>query len=299
MEPDIVGAGLAGLIAAQAFPRSPIFEQMPEPAEMHKALLRFRTDKVAQLVGIEFKPVTVHKGIWMDGGYQAPNIQLANLYSRKVIGSLLDRSIWRLDPVTRWVAPLDLYERLLTAAQERVHWAASYLYEGQRTAISTAPLPVVLTACGLDHPVEFKHAAISVARFTVPGADVYQTVYFPSESHSLYRASITGNTLICEFNSKHYADDDELWQMELSHAFALDGDIIQTDAISQRYGKIAPIDENIRKNMINHLTREFDIFSLGRFATWRNILLDDVVHDIAVIKQLLTASQYDRRIAAL
>jgi hypothetical protein len=47
------------------------------------------------------------------------------------------------------------------------------------------------------------------------------------------------------------------------------------------------------------LTHERNIYSLGRFATWRNILLDDVVDDIAAIKKLLKAnSAYDIRRAA-
>jgi hypothetical protein len=64
----------------------------------------------------------------------------------------------------------------------------------------------------------------------------------------------------------------------------------------QAYGKFVPIDEKLRKNLVLRLTTERGIYSLGRFATWRNLLLDDVVHDAAVIKALASSSEYDRRI---
>jgi hypothetical protein len=35
------------------------------------------------------------------------------------------------------------------------------------------------------------------------------------------------------------------------------------------------------------LTEEHNIYSLGRFATWRQLLLDDLVKDIGVIEKLI------------
>ena len=51
-------------------------------------------------------------------------------------------------------------------------------------------------------------------------------------------------------------------------------------------GKIVPLPDAARKRLLFRLTHEHGIYSLGRFATWRNVLLDDVVNDIAVIKRL-------------
>jgi hypothetical protein len=71
------------------------------------------------------------------------------------------------------------------------------------------------------------------------------------------------------------------------------------ESIDQKYGKIASIDDAVRKQLLFALTHNHTIYSLGRFATWRNILLDDVVNDIAAIKRLLkTNSAYDARKAA-
>jgi hypothetical protein len=70
-------------------------------------------------------------------------------------------------------------------------------------------------------------------------------------------------------------------------------------SVEQKYGKISPVEDAVRKQLLFQLTHEHNIYSLGRFATWRNILLDDVVDDIGAIKKLLKAnSAYDVRRAA-
>ena len=42
------------------------------------------------------------------------------------------------------------------------------------------------------------------------------------------------------------------------------------------------------------ITTALGIYSLGRHATWRKILLDDVVQDIQRIESMLKTSAYDR-----
>jgi hypothetical protein len=66
--------------------------------------------------------------------------------------------------------------------------------------------------------------------------------------------------------------------------------------VQQKYGKIAPIDERFRRSSIVQLTTQHKIFSVGRFATWRNILLDDVVNDLAVVKRLIHSSAYEQHL---
>ena len=57
-----------------------------------------------------------------------------------------------------------------------------------------------------------------------------------------------------------------------------------------------PIDDKIRKDFIYTLTEKYNIFSVGRFATWRQLLLDDVVNDISVIERLIASnSNYNFR----
>ncbi len=304
--PIIIGAGLAGLLAAHAWPNSRVIEAQPSTSANHRALLRFRGQEVSRLTGIEFRKVRVRKGIWSEGSFWQPSIRLANLYAEKVIGSLGgERSIWNLEAVERFVAPDDLYERLIDFVGPRITWgqAADFTAltgEPGRPVISTAPLPVVMRALDVqgDAGINFMHAPITVVRAHLPGADLYQTVYFPDHGTSLYRASITGSTLIMEFVDSENPHCSENAKSMVRDAFGIRSGELDNEATRQRFGKIAPIPSAIRKQVLFGLTQQHNLYSLGRFATWRNILLDDVVNDIAVIKRLLLSSDYARRVHA-
>jgi hypothetical protein len=297
----IVGSGFAGLLAAYIFPREAVVEAAAAPAQMHKALLRFRTDAASKLTGIPFKKVRVRKGIYFEGEFHQPNIQLANLYSQKCLGLILgDRSIWSIEAADRYVAPETFYEQLIEAVGPRIEWGKQIDFKRAKSCdapfISTAPLPVVLQSLGLEVEAEFDRAPITVQRYRVQDCDAYQTIYFPTDAHSLYRASITGSLLICEFEGAPEGD----WTRDMLNAFAIDGDFVdEIDKVKQSYGKIAEIDTTLRKSIIHRLSVEHNIYSLGRFATWRNILLDDVIDDAWVVKRLMHQSEYDRRMAAL
>lgn len=295
----IVGAGLAGLLAARAWPTAEVLEAEDAPRASHRALLRFRSLAVAQMTGIEFAPAMVRKGVWWRGAFVAPDIRLSNFYSAKTLGHFIgDRSIWNLEPAARFIAPEDLYEQLVTSVSPRIRWGTRYSWSTSRPAsplISTAPLPVTLEECGMKSP-PLHRAPIRVDRFRISGATVFQTVYFPDPDTHLYRASITGSLLICE--SIPYPPDDtrkiEIRLFPALEAFGLGEMPEAIDSVEQRYGKIIPLPDVERKALLHKLTVERNLYSLGRFATWRNCLLDDVVQDIAVIRRLMRASDYDR-----
>lgn len=295
----ILGAGLSGLIAAHAYPNAEVFEAGPQSQNSHRAVLRFRTAAVGDAAGIEFRSVRVNKGIWFDGGYVSPDIRLANLYSQKVaLGRLLDRSIWKIDPVERFIAPENFLERMIEQVKGRVHWnspvnSVDELGVGG-PVISTIPLPVLAKICHSEHLLKgerFGHSRIEVIRFRVPDADVFQSVYFPSPETAVYRASITKDLLIVESVQDSPVKPD---LEEALRAFGLGKEQVgEIDSYqTQRYGKIVPIDESIRRNFIQSITRNFGIYSVGRFAVWKNLLLDDVLNDLAVVKRLINSDAY-------
>lgn len=296
----IIGAGLAGLLTGSIFPRSHIFERGMEDKINHKAVLRFRTPAVGEAVGVEFKPVTVHKGIWHNGFFARPSIQLANLYSQKVIGRLADRSIWNIEPAERYIAPEDIVAQMAERCNGRISWESEIdsLDAFRRDAtqiITTIPIPFLLKLIGEQPPpqIAFKHAAITVRRWRIPNADIYQTIYFPSPETNLYRASITRDLLIAEYKDDPSSSDEDAFA--LYDAFGLDpDDLLVLDKTKQSFGKIAPIDNNWRRNFLHRMTVERNIFSIGRFATWRNILMDDVIKDIHIVKRMMSATNYDR-----
>lgn len=304
-EKTIIGAGLAGLITACRIKDAPIFEAGPR-AEQHHALLRFRDKSVAELIGIPFQEVTVHKEIRFNGkSYHRATIQMANMYSQKVSGSYRGRSIWNLDTVKRYVAPPDLYDQLADRHASRISWhqPVGELEGIEGQIISTIPLPIMMKVCGME-PLKFDFAKspIRVARYRLPkGTQLYQTVYFPGHDQRVFRASITGDLLIIESIAGQpeqtfswpYNEVEELHQV-LS-AFGMDDGLIEfIDVVDQKYGKIVEIPREQREAILYELTRDFNVFSIGRFATWRNILLDDVVKDISMVEKLMQASTYGR-----
>ncbi len=159
-------------------------------------------------------------------------------------------------------------------------------------------MSVNASLCGIGvDPEMFQHAPVRVKRWRVSNCDVHQTIYFPSIASSLYRASITGDLLIAEYVQR---DEEEDCLGQICSAFGIHrSHLRQMDSTTQRFGKIAAVDNDTRKRIIRHLTLKHNVYSLGRFATWRNILLDDVLQDVYVIKRLLNSNEYDAaRIAA-
>ena len=57
------------------------------------------------------------------------------------------------------------------------------------------------------------------------------------------------------------------------------------------------IDNKIRGEFILDLTLTHNIYSLGRYATWRpKVMLDDVLDDIFVIRKLIQQGKYASRL---
>ena len=305
--PLIVGAGFAGLLAAHSWPNAQIIDAAPGPKQGHKALLRFRTQAVSQLTGIEFKSVTARKAIYACHNFVQPNVRVCNMYARKVVGSVADRSIWNIDPVERFIAPEDFYEQLLESVGGQVRWGTPYEpLKSQEPVITTAPLPAILAkhrVPSTDTAYIFKGNPIRVTRWRVPGADVHQTVYFPDHTTPLYRASLCGDLMIAE---EVIIDDEDYMGNCISNgeliceAFGLSYDAMETvDTSTQPIGKLQDLPAGMRKQILFELTSLHNVYTLGRFATWRNVLLDDVVEDIGVIKKIMRATPYDfRKIAS-
>lgn len=299
----IIGAGLSGIIAGHYFKqKNPhIQERQLYLPNNHHALLRFKTDKVSKVTNIPFKEGIVRKSILADGQFaDKSNPYLANTYSLKVLGKIVDRSIWDLEDGPRYVAPLDFIDQASKGLAIKLG-KESFGVSNSSSApiISTIPMPQMMDLVGWKNKPRFEAMPIWSIQVDIisPEVDVFQTIYYASLKDKYYRASITGNRLIIEYHLPPPKDevgrdiDSILGDFGIVPYATNDPD---PAARKHEYGKIAPIDEDLRKEFIYTMTREYNVYSLGRFATWKQILLDDVVDDCFVISKLM-ASEGRRR----
>ena len=290
---NIVGAGLTGCIAACVFKEADIHEYLKKPVK-HEAVLRFRSEDVSVLTGIPFKKVVVTKGVVFGNKFVTPNIRLANLYSKKVTGGYYDRSISDISSQVRYIAPEDFHEQLLNRLEDRIQYGSDVDLENAETPIiSTIPLGILMDKLRISGiTLDIKDASpIFVTTAKIQNADLYQTIYYPEFHTDVYRASFTGNKLIIE--SIKEIDVKQLEAVLTSFGITWDYDVKRMN-FEQKNGKFIQLDEDLRKAMMYHLTNDYGIYSLGRHATWRKVMLDDIANDITRIKQMITKTAYDR-----
>lgn len=287
----IIGAGMSGLLCGALNPGSIIYEAGPKRESDHKALFRCKNDMIGKILGIPFKEVTVHKSIWLDGKEVNPSPRIGHLYSQKVTGFITGRSILDISSGKRYIAPDNFLDILKSRCKISYNRTVGLPGEGAPW-ISTIPMNKMAHLVGVQHnpATEFLAEPIHVTRIKIANCDSYCTVYYPSPNTPLYRASLTGNILIIESTSK--IKDKDLYEVFTSLGLPhCESNGYET--FTQERGKILPVDESLRTDIISRLTLEHNIYSLGRFATWRpKVMLDDVLEDIFIIKKLIEGGNY-------
>lgn len=295
----IYRAGLTGCLAGVIIPNSDVLDLNSGPV-LHKAVLRFRSDEISKATGIPFEKIKVTKAVF-DGEMFVPwNPCLANEYSMKVIDGLYDRSIENLEPVTRWLAPDNFHEQLIDILGEKITWDVTMYPNPTFTSvpvISTLDMPANMRLVGaadtINLDTHFNSIYVTTIYITVPSG-VHQTVYFPSPDTDIYRVTLEGSKMIIESRAA-IEEDDWKWIpgiFGLPHnSWTLDDSNIN---YRQRIGKIAPVRDDLRKEIIGLLTENHNLYSLGRTAIWKNILLDDCLQDIHQIQRMIHTPKYDR-----
>lgn len=297
----IFGAGLSGLIAGIANPKAQIFERNKfGGVQGHQALLRFRDMSVSDMTGIKFKKVKVIKSIWYDGQERQPSPRLVAMYSHKNTGCYENRSIMDIKTVDRYIAPDNFHELLVKECEDRIIY--EYLIDESDFAnderhnhrrcdiISTLPISINAKMLGYEFNTERNKSRIFVTRIEIEDCDMYTTVYYPDPMTPVYRASVTGKTLIIEAKSIILDDDiatviDSMGLSNARYKIVLDNHV-------QPMGKLSEVNDSERRMMIYKMSHDHGVFSLGRFALHKNILLDDVSKDIRVIKAMMKDDSY-------
>ena len=253
---------------------------------------------------IPFKKVKVQKAIKYDGKIIThPSIQLSNMYSQKVTGAVLDRSINNLDSVERYIAPWDLINMLSRncGIEYNLPLTMEDITEANGVGvpiISTIPMPVLMQIVKWRDIPKFPKQKIytQTARIEETECSVNQTIYYPDPLTSHYRVSVVGDTVISESIRNPDGSAGSNIMTILMEDFGIKPrKLVDIKDSSQEYGKIRPIDEQLRKQFIFEMTTKYNIYSVGRFATWRQLLMDDVVEDLQIIENFLEKnSDYSR-----
>jgi hypothetical protein len=306
----IYGAGLSGLLTATMLRRMRPFVMEAQEAlpDNHGALLRFRTDAVADETNQDFREVSVLKAIKRGRSLDTTStLRDANQYSRKVLGRVIPRSVLDLAPCVRYIAPDNFIEMMARDAILKMNAPltkeALDTKDPEDAVISTIPMPALMSLVGWPTPpaFEFREVWSVVATIIEPLVDVYQTVYYPEWGQPFYRASITGARLIVEYAedpTKSGADPLTDTQGVLGDFGLSVGTVCGLHTVKhQKYGKLVPLPAAVREEFLLAMTDQYNLYSVGRFATWRQILLDDVVKDVRKVATWITQrNAYQRRL---
>jgi hypothetical protein len=271
-----------------------VYERQKDLPNNHSALLRFRSSIVGDAIGVPFKQVTVYKGVLLENETitNSPTIREYNAYSIKSTGRVSSRSITNTDNVSRYIAPSDLVTTCSIGTNIQYERDAESLLRGtdiKQPIISTIPMPDLMRILDYPNRHEFQTRKIWTINCDLIGVNVYQTLYVPYGEHEPYRVSITGNRMTMEFSN--VPTGHQFIEKYIDILFGQGNKYINVLHKEQDYGKIVPIDDYERQKFILWATDQFNVYSLGRYATWRQILLDDVMKDIDIISRFISQRQ--------
>jgi hypothetical protein len=283
----IVGAGMAGLLAANMLRRHEplLIEKAPSVPNNHSAVLRFRSSIVGDTLGIPFKKVNMIKTAipWRNP------VADALMYSYKNTGvRRSDRSIVSgLKSEPRYIAPPNLIEQMALAADCFVVFGTEFTSEkiDGKPIVSTMPMPILMDILKYDPGpnANFTWTEGATLRATILDCDAYVSLLIPDPKFKFSRLSITGNELFIEVHKNTSMEEVVISQAASLLGLQLD-DFTNVKIKPQKFSKINPVDDNIRKRFMHWATTHHNIYSLGRFATWRpSLLLDDLVNDLRLI----------------
>lgn len=307
----IVGtSGVSILLAGQVMMRHDpvICIKENELVNNHTAVLRFKDDAISKFLNIPFKKVTIDKAIMYEGKmFKNSTLRMQNMYSQKVTGNILDRSIRNMESEVRYIAPDNFFDLLKIGLNIKTECdLTKELFDNpnEEPILSYVKMPQVMDYLGLVEKPEFSFNPVYTLNIRIlsPKVDVYQTIYYPGEE-DWYRVSITGNNLIVEFINNPVSSCDPnkaehvLWGIA-TDILTYDFGITKFTLGNPNYnvlpvGKMNPIDESIRRQFICMLTHKYNIFSFGRNGIWKSIRLDALFDDLMKIDKMIRSDKYE------
>lgn len=292
---SIFGAGLSGLIAARMLHEHgpTVYERQDKLPNNHHAVLRFRSSIVGDVTNIPLRKVRVTKAVV---GGSNPVYDMVG-YSLKTTGVLHERSISSLEPVDRYVSPRDFIARLASTAKiqtgvDFIDWSHNLIKE-HGPIISTIPMPVMMDIFKWTDRPEMNYRNgwnLTVTLHENLDCNINATLYNPDPYTPWYRATLMDEKIIFEGAGDPSDFDEEEIDEWLGNFCLTYGYVANHKIRSAKYQKISDLSRSDRLKadaFMVWLSKEKNIYSLGRFATWRpKLLLDDVVNDVRAIMNM-------------
>ncbi len=299
---SIIGAGMAGLLAARMLQHHAdvvVYEQQPQLPNNHSAVLRFRSDIVSLTLGIPFKKVRMIKAPlpWKNPVADALAYSFKNTGTHRSDRSITDGMV----VADRYIAPQDLISRMaervmIKFSNEVTNLDKHNVNEFEDPIISTMPMPVLMQLLKYPNIPAFDFLPGTNIRCKIMNCDAYCSLLVPDPQYRFSRISITGDDLIIEMPSNQSGEIDYDVVGQVTDLLGLEDEAVAVMyAARQTYAKINPIDDELRKSFMHWATVKFNIYSLGRYATWRpKLLLDDLVQDVRLIERWIgRKNKYD------
>ena len=305
---------MAGLLAGGMIrnQKVTVYEAAKNLPNNHSAVLRFRSSIVGDVLGIEFKSVQMMKTVHPWKNPVADNLA----YSLKCNGKATLRSIITADSAlsVRYIAPMNLIKLMSDRINGTIEFGrnvtAAMIKSAGTSVISTIPMPTMMELLSYHDRPNFNYVNGFNVTAIVKNMDAYASVYVPDPAVGFNRVSATGDRLTVEYSLPDKSNTDISEIAENLNANPSNIENIANKAASyigistpdfekitvsvQKYSKILPIDEGVRRRFIMWASEQHNVYSLGRFATWRpGLLLDDLVNDVRTIQRINAGGIYD------
>jgi hypothetical protein len=299
MKIGIFGAGLSGVFAANYFSSKgysvELFDKKKESefGEINAGVFRLKSRNTEHYLGWELKKISIKKAyIYNDKICNIPDLKMNNLYSIKLFGELQERSI--LAKESTWIRYLPTTKARINPSVKKVGYfnvSERWYAQGQKSCdywISTIPMDYMVDYLYKGDIKDIKFTKESTHKYSFGiniKSEVNQTFYVITASNPIYRITIQFNQLIVESMRDVGIDDIK----SLLCVIGLESEFVDLEVpkvVMSPYGKISPIDEDIRRRIIMKLTNDYKIFSFGRYAVWKpKLMIDDLLEDAEKINR--------------
>lgn len=265
-------------------------------------------------LGVRVRKIRLLKSIYDDGVFHNKgDLVLMNKYSKKTLGYLADNSILGLDGSRYelgYVFESGGFRDNLSEAERCVVYGknvfsidlnskrvicddgSEYVYN---FLVNTISLPIFLKLCGLKiksgDDIKFSAADLYLYRKVSENCLVNQCIYIVDLSLPFYRVSVINGVCSFESNEDFLVSDFDDFLIKCGYGgIGCDG----FESFFLKGARFNPVNSKSLKTLIRSLTDSYDVFCIGRNATWSYKRIDHIPSDA---KKIIGLMEMKREIA--